>query len=180
VIEKIEKFPKIPDTLRLASLQRKLVPFIGAGVSQLGGCPGWNEFADGALRFFIDNKKLSHAQFNQISSLSSRVKLSIALELEKQNNLKIDFKSLLKPSDNKNLGEKIYASLSRLAKTFVTTNYDEWLDIIPPNILSSDELIPSTDMPITSRKTFFRYNELSVENLDVQDAVFHIHGSKVV
>ena len=29
------------------------MPFIGAGVSQLGGSPGWNEFANLALKFFV-------------------------------------------------------------------------------------------------------------------------------
>jgi hypothetical protein len=75
VIEKIEPIPKkIPETLRLAAFQRKLIPFVGAGVSQLGGCPGWDQFANAALQFFVGKGKLSHAQFDQIRNLSSRVK----------------------------------------------------------------------------------------------------------
>src|SRR5512146_1661856 len=59
VIEKIEPIPKIPEPLRLAAFQRKLIPFIGAGVSQLGGCPGWDQFANAALQFFLGKGKLS-------------------------------------------------------------------------------------------------------------------------
>jgi hypothetical protein len=84
MIDKIEPiFKKIPETLRLAAVQGTLVPFIGAGVSHLAGCPNWSEFANAALKFFVEAGKLSHAQFNQISSLPSRVKLSLALNLEK-------------------------------------------------------------------------------------------------
>ncbi len=62
MIEKIEAIPKIPDALRLAALQRKIIPFVGAGVSQLGGCPGWDQFANAALQFFLGKGKLTHAQ----------------------------------------------------------------------------------------------------------------------
>ena len=95
MIEQIEPLPVIPKALRLAALQREIIPFVGAGVSQLGGCPGWSEFANAALKFFVKEGKLSHAQLNQISSLSSRVKLSVASELERQHGLPIKFKEML-------------------------------------------------------------------------------------
>lgn len=118
MIEKIESRPKIPEALRLAVLQRKLIPFVGAGVSQLGGCPGWSEFANATLKFFVKKEKLSHAQLDQISFLSSRVKLSVALELEKQHDLSIKFKELLEPSeDKKKIGDGVYANLSIMALT---------------------------------------------------------------
>ncbi|MBI2801225.1 MAG: hypothetical protein HYX63_13270 [Gammaproteobacteria bacterium] len=96
MIDKIDALPKIPEALRLTALQRKIVPFIGAGVSQLGGYPGWDEFATAALNFFVRHGKLSHAQFDQIRFLSSRVKLSLALQLENQCGLSIEYNELLK------------------------------------------------------------------------------------
>ena len=42
MIDEIPLYPPIPDRLRLAAKQGTLIPFIGAGVSQLGGCPGWD------------------------------------------------------------------------------------------------------------------------------------------
>lgn len=179
MIEKIESIPKkIPEALRLAAFQRKLIPFIGAGVSQLGGCPNWNEFANATLNFFVEKGRLSHAQLDQISPLSSRVKLSVALELEKQHALPILFKKLLEPSaDKKKIGDEVYANLSKLATTFVTTNYDDWLDQNPPPPFRSNEL-PSPSKPLdTSRHPFYKRSDISVENLDVPNAVFHIHGS---
>lgn len=179
MIDEILPIPKVPEALRLAALQRKLVPFVGAGVSQLGGCPGWSAFADDALKFFVKQGKLSHAQFDQISVLSSRVKLSVALELEKTHKIDIDFKALLQPSeDKKKSGDKIYSDLSKLATTFVTTNYDDWLiqgSPIPINVKSGNTY--SANPPDTSRKAIFKLSDISAENLDVPNAVFQIHGS---
>jgi hypothetical protein len=179
MIEKIEPIPKkIPEALRLAAFQRKLIPFVGAGVSQLGGCPNWNEFANATLNFFVGEGKLSHAQLNQISSLSSRVKVSVALELQKQHALHINFKKLLEPSvAKKEIGEEVYANLSKLATTFVTTNYDDWLDQNPPTPFGADETPSQSKPQNTSRHPFYKHNDISVENLDVPNAVFHIHGS---
>lgn len=179
MIEKIEPIPKkIPEALRLAAFQRKLVPFVGAGVSQLGGCPDWDEFANAALKFFVKKKKLSHAQLDQIFSLSSRVKLSMALELEKQHDLSIEFKELLEPSVvKKKTGDEVYANLSKLATTFVTTNYDDWLNQNPPTAFRADKFPSSSKPPDISRHPFYKRSDISVENLDVPNAVFHIHGS---
>lgn len=180
MIEKIELIPKIPDALRLAALQRKIIPFVGAGVSQLGGCPGWDQFANAALHFFVSKGKLSHAQFDQIRSLSSRVKLSLALELEAQHSLPIEFKELLTPSDKQRegVGDAVYRDLSRLATMFVTTNYDDWLDRMPPAVLlPSGSSSSAQQLPETSRRRFCKHSEITVENLDIPHAVFHIHGS---
>ena len=179
MIEKIESIPKnIPGALRLAALQRKLIPFVGAGVSQLGGCPGWSEFANAVLRFFVEKGKLSHAQLDQISSLPSRAKLSVALDLEKSAGFHINFKNLLEPSeDKKEIGDEVYANLSRLATTFVTTNYDDWLDKNPSPILSADQSTSPSKPLDTSRRLFYKRSDISVENLDIPNAVFHIHGS---
>ena len=179
MIEKIEPFPqKIPETLRLAALQGKLIPFIGAGVSQLGGCPNWDEFANATLNFFVDKEKLSHAQLDQISSLSSRVKLSVALDLEEQHDLRIEFGQLLEPSPpKKKIGDEVYTNLSKIASTFVTTNYDDWLDQHPLSPLLTLESSPHSNPLITSRQPFYKRSDISVENLDVPNAVFHIHGS---
>ena len=180
MIEKIEPIPKIPQTLRDAALQRKLIPFVGAGVSQLGGCPGWDEFATAALQFFVRNGKLSYAQFDQIRLLSSRVKLSLALELQTQHGLPIRFNELLTPSDKDRagIGDAVYRDLSRLATMFVTTNYDDWLDRMPPAVVLPSESSSSVQqLPETSRHRFCKHTDITVANWDVPHAVFHIHGS---
>jgi len=52
--DEISPIPPIPEGLREAAQRGTLIPFVGAGASKLAGCPGWNEFADGALSFFVD------------------------------------------------------------------------------------------------------------------------------
>lgn len=178
MIDKIEVYPVIPDALRQAALKKTIVPFIGAGVSQLGGCPGWTEFANAALNFFVQKGKLSHAQLDQIASLSSRVKLSLALELEKQHEIAIDFVKLLKPTDdNQKLGDEVYANLLKLATTFVTTNYDSWLHQSMPATYRADVDAPLSKESEESRQLFYKYHDITVENLGVSNSVFHLHGS---
>jgi hypothetical protein len=106
------------------------------------------------------------------------VKLSLALELETKHGLPIDFKKLLEPPlAQKMIGDEVYANLSRLATTFVTTNYDDWLDQHPPTPFRADEDPSSSRPPGTSRHPLYKRKDISVENLDVPNAVFHIHGS---
>jgi hypothetical protein len=44
--------PSVPDALREAARLGTLIPFIGAGISRLAGCPTWAQFADGAFTCF--------------------------------------------------------------------------------------------------------------------------------
>ena len=178
MIDEIEKLPTIPMALKQAALQKSIVPFIGAGVSKLGGCPGWEEFSDAALHFFVRNRKLSHAQLDQISNVSSRVKLTLALELEKQHGVIIDFEEILRPTaDKRKMGEEIYGNLLKLATTFVTTNYDDWFHQNIPVTLDPGEVgLSSTDSAV-ERNIFYKKNDIIVENLTTENAVFHLHGA---
>jgi hypothetical protein len=91
----IPPIPEIPPGLREAAQLTKLIPFVGAGASKLAGCPDWNEFADEALRVFVEHRKLSHAQLDQVKTLSPRLKLSIALALQAEHHIQIDFRRIL-------------------------------------------------------------------------------------
>lgn len=86
--------PNVPPGLREAALRGNLIPFIpfiGAGVSMLAGCPGCNDFADSALRWLINNGKLSYSQLQQIRHLPPRVKLSLARTLAVDNRTPINY-----------------------------------------------------------------------------------------
>lgn len=158
MIENIFPIPPSFEEIRIASLHRPLVPFIGAGVSMLAGCPAWDKFGDRALRFFLLKGKLCPAAYDQIKDLSSRIKLALALDLQKSTGLPIDFRELLSPSADKEVsGKRVYDRLGTLSTTFVTTNYDDFLD--------------------GGRVVFHEPHRLTIENLRVPNAVFHIHGS---
>jgi hypothetical protein len=134
----IPAIPDIPDGLREASQQKGvLIPFIGAGVSRLAGCPTWRELALGALRECIAANKFTYGQLDQIKHLSPRIQLSIARGLERQHDLKIDYRTLINPRggyEKNEPGHRVYRAIGKLGSTFVTTNYDSWLDIQIPEV----------------------------------------------
>lgn len=180
--ELIPQIPSIPLGLRQASREGKLVPFIGAGASKLAGCPNWTEFADGALHWMIDRGQFSHGRLAQIQGLNPRVKLSIALRLQEEKDLQIDFLKILHPSDcNSNpVGLKLYECISQLGTSFVTTNYDKWLDenrSAPPiSAIAEKVSSPPQGVPI-KRRVIHKVEDLSLSNLNQANTVIHLHGT---
>ena len=174
----IPQCPDVPEALKLAARRGNIVPFVGAGVSQLAGCPGWDAFANGALKFFVDNGKLTYAQYDQMARLHSRIKLSLALDLERRYSKTIDFRALLKSQDHKHsFGQRAYEGLAQIGSTIVTTNYDEWLDAPIPET-SGLAALDSSSAPLSvSRKSIYHRNEIDTRALDQKDTVIHIHGS---
>lgn len=182
--EQIPLLPPIPEELRLAAKLGTLIPFVGAGVSQLGGCPGWDEFATSALRFFVTQGKLDFSQFEQLSRLPARTRLSIAVGLEQEHKTPIDFQQMLgavRDKEKNAEGQRIYGHLARLAQTFITTNYDEWLELkVDQNLSLADENSAiSEGMPSITRTPYYRVDQFDSNILSQRDAVVHIHGSVV-
>src|SRR5260221_10045048 len=177
----IKPVPELPPGLREAALKGTLIPVVGAGASRIAGCPNWSEFADGALRFFVEQGKFSHGQLAQISYLNPRVKLSIALGLQAEHRIPIDFGKVLYPTGRKDnaKGRRLYENLSKLGRTFVTTNYDEWLDtaIGAPAPSVRTESNPATSAIEERRAVIYEVNELTPDNLRRPNTVFHLHGS---
>ncbi len=180
--DEIPFIPPIPEGLRDAAQTGKLIPFVGAGASRLAGCPSWSELADRALASFVEQGKFTYGQLDQIRHLNPRVRLSIALGLQKEHGVSIKFDKIICPSgryDNE-IGRRLYGSLAKLGKTFVTTNYDAWLDeyIVDTRpttaALGQQETAPET---IVRRKVYDRVDQFIPANLSQPQAVFHLHGS---
>jgi len=175
-----------PDADPLAGLKEAaslglLIPFVGAGASMVAGCPGWAEFADRSLRFFIDKGRFTHAQLDQVKTLNPRVKLSLARSMEREHKLQIDFKKVLYQSGSLGdpKGQRLYRALSRLGMTFVTTNYDEWLDSSPP---APAPLVAGGPPPTASAtppapNVLYKVRDLTPNCLSVPNTVIHLHGS---
>jgi hypothetical protein len=106
--------------------------------------------------------------------------MSIALSLAKENSVELNFEKILYPGGARDSqrGQRLYAALSKLGKTFVTTNYDEWLDKAmdapPPSIASVSDL-SRTAHP--SRTVIYKVDDLIFDNLARPDTVIHLHGS---
>jgi hypothetical protein len=179
--ELIPPIPAIPPGLREAAQRGTLIPFVGAGASRLAGCPTWVEFADRALRACVDAGKFSHGQLAQIAHLGPRIKLSIARGIQAEHGMTIDYARLIDPADgyDNETGRKIYRSLAKLGQTFVTTNYDGWLDTeitdTKPSVstLANQEIAPNTPK---NRTVYADPNDFTPANLNQAKTVFHLHG----
>jgi len=161
----------------------KLVPFVGAGASRIAGCPNWSEFADGVLAQFVQQGKFTYAELAQIKHLNPRMKLSIALGLQKQHKITIDFKKVLYPAGVKDSvqGRRLYESLSKLGTTFVTTNYDDWLHKKKTG-RPAPTALPTTGAAETApieenRKVIHKVSEFTPDILTQPDTAIHLHGS---
>ena len=179
--DQLSPIPQVPDGLREASKRGILIPFIGAGVSRLAGCPSWAEFADAALRWLIQDGKFTYSQLDQIRYLHPRVKLSLARTLAIEKGATIDFRTLLHPkarSEHKK-GCRLYNSLFTLGKTFVTTNYDEWLDerIPEPTPAASPSTQPEDTPPVNAIRVIYKVDDLLPGLLSEPNTVVHLHGS---
>jgi len=181
VSDLVALIPEVPKGVREAAQRGILIPFIGAGVSRIAGCPGWEQFANGALEWLIANGQFSYSQLDQIRQLNPRVKLSLARALERDNNLSIGFRGLLHPTNRvgNEKGVRLYDSLFRLGKTFVTTNYDEWLDErIPLNVASAAPDPTAKDSAgIEQIRVIHKVEELLPAALNQPNTVIHLHGS---
>jgi hypothetical protein len=177
----IAPIPEIPQALREAAQLTKLIPFVGAGASKLAGCPDWSEFADEALKVFVEHGKFSYAQLDQVKALNPRIKLGIALALQAEHDVQIDFRKILHHNERAEhaIGCKLYSYLFKLGRTFVTTNYDEWLDdeIIAPTTNLTDKPNGSATTSPKALTVCFKTEELTAANLNRQGVVIHLHGS---
>jgi SIR2-like domain len=181
VSDEIPFIPSVPQGLKEAAQRGTLIPFVGAGASVLAGCPTWGELADGALKACIAADKFTHGQMAQIRHLQPRMKISIARAVEAQHGLMIDYDKLINPRDGyeNEAGQRVYRSLGKLGRTFVTTNYDGWLHTeIPEGALSAAEAPPAQDTSASPRvrRRIFKVEDFTPANLNQPDFVFHLHG----
>ena len=49
-----------PEEIVLAAKERRLVIFVGAGISNLMGCPSWPELAKRALNQLADSNRITY------------------------------------------------------------------------------------------------------------------------
>jgi hypothetical protein len=179
--ENLVPIPSIPRGLREAALLGNLIPFVGAGASRLAGCPGWNDFADGAIRQLIDKGKFTYSQFEQIKHVNPRVKLSIARSVAEEAKTPIDYDVLLhsKPRAEHKDGRRLYNSFFALSSIFVTTNYDRWLDerIVEPTPSAAPAQNPATPSPSAPMRSIYDPNDFLPAVLTQPNTVIHLHGS---
>ena len=187
--DEILPIPPIPELLRREAGLGKVIPFVGAGVSRLAGGPSWAEFANGALSSFIEQGRMNYATYEQMQALSPRIKLSMALELEKQalqdGGKPIDFSKLLHPTGDcsHKKGQRLYGGLSAFSRRFVTTNYDRWLDtpiLLPTTGIQEGGAGAGAHAPNLKpqkRDQYILPHDFLITKFDRPNMVLHLHGS---
>jgi hypothetical protein len=123
----------------------------------------------------------THSQFDQIRHLNPRIKLSLARMLERENGVDIDYKGLLHREERSKhpSGVRLYTALFKLAKTFVTTNYDEWLDerLPDPTPTAAPPEGDGAKEPLPTIRVIHKVSELTPAALAEPNSVIHLHGS---
>ncbi|PJZ78791.1 SIR2 family protein [Leptospira neocaledonica] len=173
-IDKIEEMPDFPSGIEPS--QQSIAFFIGAGVSRLIGCPGWDQFARQLAEQAADRGILSYHDCDLINQMSdNRMKIGAVKDKYKEKKLEQDFliafKELLDPRikdrNNSSLIKNIsvYETLKYFSAVFprlvyITTNADIYFN-------EEFKIFPKDKIP-TPDSSEDRFNG---------DTLYRIHGS---
>lgn len=155
--------PEVPDEIRDAVNNGTLAVFLGAGVSRLVGCEGWDALAKRLVKKCHKEGIINYREEDTLSQIQDHKKAITICNHLFHNNHRADFfyeemnQALKEGADIES--PNIYDDIYKLRGLFITTNADTHFDRLfnPPNILYHD--------------SDFREDRLDKTNL------YHIHGS---
>jgi len=135
----IPKIPPVPKEIVEAVNNETLAVFIGAGVSRLIGCMGWDQLARNLVKRCFSAKKKDGSiiiNFKEretlIQNKDPKKTITICYYLLKNNGFEnIFYEELvnsLKADEELLMSQNIYDELYRLRGLFITTNVDEYFD----------------------------------------------------
>jgi len=166
----IPKIPPVPKEIVEAVNNETLAVLIGAGVSRLIGCMGWDQLARNLVeRCFSAKKKDGSRIINfkeretLIQNKDPKKTITICYYLLKNNGFENIFYeelvSSLKADEELLMSQNIYDELYRLRGLFITTNVDEHFD---------SKFEPT--------QIVYREEDFNPSNID-RSKLYHIHGS---
>lgn len=167
-IVEIQDIPEIPKAIIDAHNSNTLLIFIGAGVSRLAGCDGWDDLSRTLIRSLSECKKPDGTKivnFEETQILENlkdnRQKISICYELFRECEKLDSFYETLQKSFKPKKDKKIYDELAKFNAIFFTTNADELFDtyFLQSKIFSD----------------FDDYN-LKLGTTSPSNKLFHLHG----
>ncbi len=163
----IREIPEIPSEIIKAIDDKTLAVFIGAGVSRLIGCKGWNDtakllvercFKEGFISF--REKQALFERANNDPKKAITICHQIFKKKNKENDYWEELEKALKPDNERKKKYDIYRELFNIGTVFITTNIDEHFD-------------EKFEEPFI----FFKETDLEKTNLEGKKKLFHIHGS---
>jgi len=166
----IHEIPELPKEIKEAVSNNRLAVFVGAGVSRLIGCMGWDQLAFNLVnRCFSTKKKDGSGIINfkeketLIQDKDHKKTITICYYLLKENDSETIFYKELKKSlkaDKKLIkSQNIYDELYGLRGLFITTNADEHFD----NKFEPTQIV-------------WREEDFDPSKID-RTKLYHIHGS---
>ncbi|MDR4945310.1 SIR2 family protein [Neobacillus cucumis] len=162
----------------------KLIIFVGAGMSVHLGLPSWREFAIKYLEIIYKNSQTTSMNFKTKEGLKTedtKKILSLCEYIGKKNlldnQLEGYYKSWFETDKSNVLNGRLYEKLYRLNAIYLTTNYDNALDLIAedgPIVGNNGDKSKTPDNGY--KKVYYDISEFTNEILKPQN-VIHVHGS---
>ena len=172
----------LPEQIRKAAREEKLLFFIGNGLSRCWGASSWDEFADNMLRTLVyENGGLNYAQSSLIKQEKTKIKLSIAnkyfLEAMDKFPDKFCYEEVLKSEKTSKEFSNVYEILAQCNAQFVTTNYDLGLkNAIEKDANMSDDYV-NTNGHIRERPHILSHKEIESGKIpDEKKTTIYLHG----
>lgn len=156
----------LPNEIKQAAQDSKLVLFIGAGISRLVGLPSWGELAEKTLKGLCEKGYLNYAETDQLKHLDPKQIFSIA-ELVDKKGFKKEIATHLKKPES----EGIYKIINKIGCVCVTTNYDELLTPSHSSTTDGSE-------PLGESSRVENPEEISIHHLNEPGTIIHLHGYK--
>lgn len=166
---KVTELPEIPDEIKEASKRKELAVFIGAGVSRLLGCWGWEDLANKLIKKCHEKGIISFIEKDSLLKEPDHlIKITISKSLLSGSEYKEEFfrmiKEALKYKDERSsdpIKENIYDHIFRLRALNITTNADTLFN----KKFSNENIIYDID-----------YLNPNIFKTDLKDKLIKIHG----
>ncbi|HPO29482.1 MAG TPA: SIR2 family protein [Caldisericia bacterium] len=166
----ITKIPPVPQKIIESVNNKTLAVSIGAGVSRLIGCIGWDQLAQNLVNICFSIKKKDGStliNFKEKETLlqnkDHKKTITICYYLLKNNSFENIFyeelENSLKANEEFIKSQDIYNELYRLRGLFITTNVDEHFD-----------------SKFERTRIVYKEEDFSPSNID-RNKLYHIHGS---
>ncbi len=170
---KIYDVPPLPNEIKRAISEKRMAIFLGAGVSRLIGCVGWDILAKKLVERCFSEKKDDNLPcineeekkylLREIEKKGQKKVISICYGILKEHGkLEVFFGEMelnLKAKEEKLTSRNIYDLVYDLKSLFITTNADVHFD----DKFSEDRIV-------------YRMSDFNPENID-RTKLYHIHGS---
>lgn len=153
----IPEIPPLKEEIIEAKNDEKLVIFVGAGVSRLTGCKGWQELANSLVEKCFTEKIISYKEKESLKLYKDPKKIiTISQHLLKKQGKEEEFYEVMEESFRGHDLKKIYKKLFNLSNLCITTNADKMFH----SYFADDRIVCSN------------FNEKEISN----NRLYQIHG----